>query len=75
MSETDKSEVGETDKSEVGEKDKKREVSETDKKREEGETYKCEVRQTRIVKSSQVTFIYIAPLTIQIVTKHCTISK
>ncbi len=26
-------------------------------------------------KSSQVTFIYIAPLTIQIVTKHCTISK
>ncbi len=27
------------------------------------------------VKSSQVTFIYIAPLTIQIVTKHCTISK
>ncbi len=25
-----------------------------------------------IVKSSQVTFIYIAPLTIQIVTKHCT---
>ncbi len=23
----------------------------------------------------QVTFIYIAPLTIQIVTKHCTISK
>ncbi len=30
---------------------------------------------TTIVKSSQVTFIYIAPLTIQIVTKHCTISK
>ncbi len=28
-----------------------------------------------LVKSSQVTFIYIAPLTIQIVTKHCTISK
>ncbi len=28
-----------------------------------------------IVKSSQVTFIYIAPLTIQIVAKHCTISK
>ncbi len=28
-----------------------------------------------IVKSSQVTFIYIALLTIQIVTKHCTISK
>ncbi len=28
-----------------------------------------------ITKSSQVTFIYIAPLTIQIVTKHCTISK
>ncbi len=27
------------------------------------------------VKSSQVTFIYIALLTIQIVTKHCTISK
>ncbi len=27
------------------------------------------------VSSSQVTFIYIAPLTIQIVTKHCTISK
>ncbi len=27
------------------------------------------------MKSSQVTFIYIAPLTIQIVTKHCTISK
>ncbi len=27
------------------------------------------------VGSSQVTFIYIAPLTIQIVTKHCTISK
>ncbi len=27
------------------------------------------------VKSSQVTFIYIAPLTIQILTKHCTISK
>ncbi len=26
-------------------------------------------------KSSQVTFIYIALLTIQIVTKHCTISK
>ncbi len=26
-------------------------------------------------ESSQVTFIYIAPLTIQIVTKHCTISK
>ncbi len=30
---------------------------------------------SRNVKSSQVTFIYIAPLTIQIVTKHCTISK
>ncbi len=30
---------------------------------------------TSQVKSSQVTFIYIAPLTIQIVTKHCTISK
>ncbi len=29
----------------------------------------------RWVKSSQVTFIYIALLTIQIVTKHCTISK
>ncbi len=28
-----------------------------------------------IVKSSQVTFIYIALLTIQIVTKHCTILK
>ncbi len=28
-----------------------------------------------LVKSSQVTFIYIALLTIQIVTKHCTISK
>ncbi len=27
------------------------------------------------VKSSQVTFIYLALLTIQIVTKHCTISK
>ncbi len=27
------------------------------------------------VKSSQVTFIYIALLTIQIVTKHCTILK
>ncbi len=27
------------------------------------------------VKSSQVTFIYMALLTIQIVTKHCTISK
>ncbi len=26
-------------------------------------------------KSSQVTFIYIALLTIEIVTKHCTISK
>ncbi len=26
-----------------------------------------------VVKSSQVTFIYIALLTIQIVTKHCTI--
>ncbi len=26
-------------------------------------------------ESSQVTFIYIALLTIQIVTKHCTISK
>ncbi len=28
-----------------------------------------------VLKSSQVTFIYIALLTIQIVTKHCTISK
>ncbi len=27
------------------------------------------------MNTSQVTFIYIAPLTIQIVTKHCTISK
>ncbi len=35
---------------------------------------KCRRRRKR-VKSSQVTFIYIAPLTIQIVTKHCTISK
>ncbi len=31
--------------------------------------------QTQLKKSSQVTFIYIALLTIQIVTKHCTISK
>ncbi len=30
---------------------------------------------SNLVKSSQVTFIYIALLTIQIVTKHCTISK
>ncbi len=29
----------------------------------------------KMTKSSQVTFIYIALLTIQIVTKHCTISK
>ncbi len=28
-----------------------------------------------MIKSSQVTFIYIALLTIQIVTKHCTVSK
>ncbi len=40
--------------------------------------YSC--RQRRLTwaeknKSSQVTFIYIALLTIQIVTKHCTISK
>ncbi len=34
-----------------------------------------EVEGVEHVKSSQVTFIYIAPLTIQIITKHCTISK
>ncbi len=32
-------------------------------------------KKSSVFKSSQVTFIYIAPLTIQIVTKHCTISK
>ncbi len=29
----------------------------------------------QVAKSSQVTFIYIALLTIQIVIKHCTVSK
>ncbi len=33
------------------------------------------LRSLSHVRSSQVTFIYIALLTIQIVTKHCTISK
>ncbi len=33
------------------------------------------LRLNNNIKSSQVTFIYIASLTIQIVTKHCTISK
>ncbi len=33
------------------------------------------VHKRSVVKSSQVTFIYIALLTIQIVTKHCTVSK
>ncbi len=33
------------------------------------------LERTSQVKSSQVTFIYIAHLTIQIVKKHCTVSK
>ncbi len=46
------------------------------KLRSENEELRHELQKSKFsYKSSQVTFIYIALLTIQIVTKHCRISK
>ncbi len=50
-------------------------VKEKDMKMEGLERRIDKLEQYTRMESSQVTFIYMALLTIQIVTKHCTISK